>query len=80
MFQTLIEMISDFATVAAQMAVGFIADSSHFKKDGFILYSVKFIVSVFVYLTVIIGIPLLAVSVGIIIFNLSLSLFSVGTT
>ena len=70
MIQSIIEMISDFATVVAQSAVGYIADHSNFKKDGIAYFLVKFIVSVFVYLAVIIGIPLLVIGVGIVIFNL----------
>ena len=73
MFQSLIEMISDFATVVAQRAVGYIAGHSNFKKDGIALYLVKFVVSVIVYLAVIIGVPLLVIGVCIVIFNLTFS-------
>ena len=73
MFQSLIEMISDFATIVAQMAVGYIADHSNFRKDGIALYLIKFVVSVIVYLALIIGVPLLVIGVGIIIFNITFS-------
>ena len=73
MFQTLIEIISDIATLIAQSAVGYIADHSNLKKDGWFFYLVKLIVSVLVYLVVIIGIPLAVIGVGILTFNLVFS-------
>ena len=69
MLQPIIEIISDFATLVAQWVVGYIADHSNLKRDGVGYYLVKIIVSVFVYLAVIIGIPLLVIAAGIVIFN-----------
>jgi hypothetical protein len=72
MLQSIIDVISDFATLIAQWAVGYIADHSNLKRDGVGFYLVKIAVSVFVYLAVIIGIPVAVISVGIVIFNLAL--------
>ena len=58
MLQPIIEAISGFATLLAQWAVAYIAAHSNLKKDGAGLYLVKVIVSVFVYLAIITGIPL----------------------
>ncbi len=73
MLQSFIEMIGDIATIIAQGAVGYIADHSNLKKDGWLFYLIKFMVSVLVYLVVIIGIPLAVISVVIVIFNFAFS-------
>ena len=72
MLQSVIDVISDFATLIAQWAVGYIADRSNLKRDGIGFYLVKIVVSVFVYLVVIIGIPLAVIALGIMVFNLAL--------
>ena len=58
MFQAIIDSVSDLATLIAQEAVGFIAAHSSIKKYGVAFFLIKIMVSVFVYLVIIIGIPL----------------------
>ena len=72
MLQSIIDVISDFATLIAQWAVGYIADHSNWKRDRIGFYLVKIVVSVFVYLAIIIGIPLAVIAAGITIFNFTL--------
>jgi hypothetical protein len=71
MLQSIIDVISDSAMLIAQWAVGYIADHSNLKRDGAGFYLVKIAVSVFVYLVLIIGIPLAVIAAGILIFNLA---------
>jgi len=58
MFQAIIDGVSDLATLLAQGAVGFIAERSSIKRDGVAFFLIKIVVSTFVYLAVVIGIPL----------------------
>jgi len=58
MFQAIIDSVSDLATLIAQSVVGFIAEHSSIKKDSVALFPIKIAVSVFIYLVVVIGIPL----------------------
>jgi len=60
MFQAIIDGVSDLATLLAQGAVGFIAERSSIKRDGVAFFLIKIVVSTFVYLAVVIGIPLAA--------------------
>jgi hypothetical protein len=64
MLQSVIDVISDFATLIAQWAVGYIADHSNLKRDGVGFYLVKIVVSVFVYLAVIIAPPWRSLQLG----------------
>jgi hypothetical protein len=72
MLQSIIDVISDFASLIAQWAVGYIADHSNWKRDGIGFYLAKIAVSVFVYLAVIIGIPLAVIAAGILILHFAL--------
>ena len=72
MLQSIIDAISDVATLLAQGAVGHIADHSNIKKDGVTFFLLKIVISVFVYLIVIIGIPL---AVLVLIFKIALPVF-----
>ena len=57
MFDALIDTISDLATAASEGAVNYIAVHSNLKKDGKILFLLKFIVACLVYLTLLLVIP-----------------------
>ena len=72
MLQSIIDAISEVATLLAQGAVGYIADHSSIKKDGTTFFLIKIVISVFVWLTVVIGIPL---AVLFLIFKVALPLF-----
>jgi small-conductance mechanosensitive channel len=58
MLQAIIEPISDFATWLAQASVGYIADHANLKRDGVTFSLLKILISVFVYLTIVIAVPI----------------------
>jgi small-conductance mechanosensitive channel len=58
MLQAIIEPLSDFATWLAQASVGYIADHANLKRDGVTFFLLKILISVFVYLTIVIAVPI----------------------
>ncbi|MCL2346585.1 MAG: hypothetical protein FWC58_12140 [Desulfobulbus sp.] len=71
MLQAIVDAVSDLATLIAQQVVGYIAERSSIKKDGIAFFLVKIVVSIFVYLVVVVGIPL---AVVVLVFKLALPL------
>jgi len=57
----IIEPISDLSTIAAQAAVGYIADHSSLRRDGWMLTTIRILVACVVFLVVAVGVPALIV-------------------
>jgi hypothetical protein len=69
------DIIGEFAALLAQGAVGYIADHSSVRKDGIAFFLIKIVVSVFVYLAVLIGVPLAVIFLVIMFIKFALPLF-----
>ena len=61
LFDVIIEPISDLSTIAAQAAVGYVADHSSLQRDGWTLTTIRILVACIVFLVVAVGIPALIV-------------------
>lgn len=72
MLHTIIDPISDLATVAVQQVVGYIAERTSLKKDGLAYFILKILVSALVFIMVVISVPVACV---VILFNYVLPLF-----
>jgi hypothetical protein len=55
LFDAVVEPISTLSTIAAQSAVGYIADHSSLRRDGWALTVVRFLVATVVFIVVGIG-------------------------
>jgi hypothetical protein len=61
LLDAIIEPISDLSTIAAQSAVGYIADHSSLPRDGWTLTTIRIFVACVVFLVIAVGVPALII-------------------
>ena len=61
LLDVIIEPISDLSTIAAQSAVGYIAEHSSLQRDGWALTAIRILVACLVFLIVAVGVPILII-------------------